>query len=392
MTASRYFRPGLLSGLRHHGHHLFFAICLLSLTSLLAWWTVFIHRAVLQEHQFLSEGLEFRGHTYALLLGHDSTRAPELGTYAPDERMEIVRFEGGNAPYVLPLRPFWPTLAIRPRGDYLQSIERQFRRRSFMVIGEGSLLGFLILASSFMLYRLITVERRAARELLEFWARITHEIKTPITGLKAFLQTLKTQDLSREELQPFVDLALQQVERQQQLAQNILLGQRLEKGVRDLPLEPIRLDDFIRRLLDNHALLLSRCRVEFDPNDAAGLTVRADPNSLHVILDNLIDNALKYGGNQPRIQIRLEPAQREVLIRFRDHGQGFDPQLGTNIFEAYRRLSNELPEGKHGTGMGLYISRQLARKMSGDLEAASDGPGLGACFTLRLPVDQAAGR
>jgi len=261
-----------------------------------------------------------------------------------------------------------------------------------MVVGEGSLLGLLILASSFMLYRLISVERRAARELHEFWTRITHEIKTPITGVKAFLQTLKTRELSGEEIRSFADLALEQVERQQHLAQNVLIGQRLDRGARGLLREPIRLAEFVSRFLDSHALLLARCPVEFDPEEGSDLVVRADPNSLHVILDNLADNALKYGGVQPRIQIRLEARGKQVLMRFRDQGQGFGPRLAGNMFEAYRRLSDELPEGKHGTGMGLYISRQLARKMGGELEAASDGTGFGACFTLRLPRGQAAGR
>jgi signal transduction histidine kinase len=382
---------GLVRWLKSHGHHLFFVICLVSLTSLLAWWTVFIHNAVLQERRFLIEELEYRGRNYAFLMGYDP-QPPQPGTYGADERMEIVRFTGQHAPHLFPLRPNWPQLAIQPRGDYLQSIERRFRSRTIMVVGEGSLLGLLILVSSFMLYRLISVERRAARELNEFWARITHEIKTPITGVKAFLQTLKTRDLSPEEMRSFADLALEQVERQQHLAQNVLIGQRLEKGAGDLLREPIRLAEFVRRFLDSHALLLSRCRVEFEPEEGSDLVVRADPNSLHVILDNLADNALKYGGVQPSIQVRLEPRGEQVLIRFCDHGQGFDPRLAGNMFEAYKRLSDELPEGKHGTGMGLYISRQLVRKMGGDLEASSDGAGLGACFTVYLPRDQPAGR
>jgi len=371
--------------LKTHGHHLFFAICLLSLTSLLAWWTVFIHNAVSQEYRFLREGVEFRGRTYAFLLGHDVQRSPRTGVFPPDDRLEIVRFTGQPSPYQFRLTPYWSQFAIQARPEYLQEVERKHHRRSVMVIGEGSLLGLLILASSFMLYRLISVERRAARELREFWGRITHEIKTPITGLKAFLQTLKTQSLEQEQLQPLLDLALQQVERQQQLAQNILIGQRLEKGVRGVHLESIRLADFLARFLETHALLLSRCRVDFDRAAAGDLVARADPNSLHVILDNLADNALKYGGAQPHLQLGLEARGNQVLLQFRDHGQGFDPRLADNIFEAYRRLSDELPEGKHGAGMGLYISRQLARSMGGELTAASDGLGRGACFTLSLP-------
>ncbi len=370
-------------GLRRHLHHLFFAACLLSLASLFAWWTVFIYRAILQEHRFLTEEMEYRGRLYSLVL-KEQPGEPPLGAYPGDDRMEIVRSGDRQGRYMFPLAPRWPGLAIRPRADYLESIERRLRRRMVMIVGEGSLLGLLVLSSSFMLYRLISIERRTSRQMQEFWSRITHQIKTPITGLKAFLQTLKTHDIEREELQALIDMALAQVERQEQLAQNILMGQRLAKRFGDARLEPIRLADFVTRFLESHALLLSRCRVEFDPAGCADVTVAADPDSLHVVLDNLADNALKYGGEQPHLRIRLSVADGRAILEFRDHGQGFEPRFAGNIFEAYRRVGNELPEGKHGTGLGLYIARSLARAMGGDLEAASEGPGTGARFTLYL--------
>lgn len=359
------------------------------MASLLAWWTVFIRNAILQERRLLMEGLEARGRLHALLLGQDR-RQPRPGPCPGDADLEIVLLKNGNSPYLFPLEPGWPRFAVRPRVEYLDSVERRFRSRSIMVAGEGSLLALLVLASSFMLYRLISVERRTARELREFWSRITHEIKTPIAGLKAFLQTIKTHDLSREELRALVEMALPQVERQQQLAQNVLIGQRLEKGMRESALEPVRLSPFISRFFESHALLLSRCRVEFDPLEGADLVVKADPNALRVILDNLTDNALKYGGDWPHIQVRLAAEEKRVRVRFCDHGQGFDPRLAANVFEAYRRLHHELPEGRHGTGLGLYISRRLARAMGGELVAESEGPGRGACFTLFLERERAA--
>lgn len=359
------------------------------MASLIAWWTVFIRSAILQERRLLMEGLRARGRVQALVLGR-GREEPRPGPCPGDGDLEIVRWENGASPYLFRLEPDWPRFAVRPRAQYIQSVERRFRSRSVMVAGEGSLLAILVLASSFMLYRLISVERRTARELREFWSRITHEIKTPITGLKAFLQTLKTHELSREELRALVDMALQQVERQQQLAQNVLIGQRLEKGMRDFPLEAVRLSPFIARFIESHALLLSGCRVEFDPAEGAGLVVRADPNSLHVILDNLTDNALKYGGDRPHIRIRLLAEEKRVGMEFCDRGAGFDPRLAANVFEAYKRLSHELPEGRHGTGLGLYIARGLARAMGGELAAESAGPGRGACFTLFLRRERTA--
>ncbi len=377
--------------MKRHGPHLFFGLSLVSLTLLLTWWALFINRAVQQEYEFHRSSLEFRGKAFAFMLGHESQEAPPTGTYAPDDRFEVVPFTGELPPYAYRLLPYWGGYVIQPRPAYMAAIQKKFRSRSVMVIGEGGLLLLLILVSSFMLYRIIWLERRSAEELHEFWRRITHEIKTPITGLKAFLQTLKTQDLSREELQPLVDLALQEVERQQQLAQNILIGQRLDRDAMGLSLVDVRLAVFVRKYVRSHGLQLSEGDAQLTVQCADEVTVRADLDAVHVILDNLTDNALKYAGPDGRLQIEVHAGEVEAEITIADNGAGFDPGMAENIFEAYRRLTKELPAGKHGTGMGLYISRELARKMGGDLVAASDGPGRGARFTLVLPrVDTGA--
>ncbi len=116
-----------------------------------------------------------------------------------------------------------------------------------------------------------------------------------------------------------------------------------------------------------------------------GACVFADPDALRVIVDNLIDNALKYTQEKPlELDIRITETRKTLKLAFSDNGPGFDPKLTHNLFEAFRRLTPELPDGSHGTGMGLHISRQLARAMGGDLTAQSDGCGQGATFVLTL--------
>jgi signal transduction histidine kinase len=372
--------------LRRHGHHLVFGLCLASLALLLGWWTVFIRRAVLQEYDFHIANLKSEGRALALQIGHTRAGEPALGTYAGDDRFEIVPTDEEEHAGTIAFRlsPWWSDYTLRPRPAYLQEVEDRFRSRIFMVLGEGAFLAFLVLVSSFMLYRLIRLERRSAMELHEFWGRITHEIKTPITGIKTFLQTLKTHRLSEEELRPLVDLALDQVERQQQLAHNILIGQRLERDMIGLNLEPVELGGFLRKFLEGHGVNLAGREVRLSfacPEDVA---VLADPDAVHIILDNLVDNAIKYGGEALVLDIEVECDDDHAFIAFTDNGPGLDPRMVRNIFEAYRRLTDELPAGSHGTGMGLYISRKLARKMGGELTAFSEGPGRGTRFQLRL--------
>ncbi len=369
---------------KRHGHHLFFGLSLVSLALLLIWWTVFIRRAILQEYEIHRANLDFRSKAYASMLGYHHIEPLKPGTFLDDQRFEIVKHNRKTAPMESRIIPAHPDYVIRPRLTHLEEIEDRMNSRIFMVVGEGSLLSFLLLVSCVMLYRLIAVERRSVRELQEFWGRTTHEIKTPIAGLKTFLQTLKTHRFSQEELKPLVDLALEQVERQQQLAQNLLIGQRLGKETIGLALRDVNLPGFVRKYFQGHSLNLMDKKVNLNIGCDDDLIVRADLDALHVIMDNLIDNAIKYGGDDLRLEIEVGAAGGIAYITVADNGPGIDPAVIDNIFEAYRRLTDELPDGEHGSGMGLFISQKLARKMGGDLEAISEGRGCGSRFRLSL--------
>jgi signal transduction histidine kinase len=371
-----------------HAHHLLFVSSLLSLVALSSWWAVFLSRAVRQESYLNSESIRVSVTLHATMIGHVPGRAPQVGSFGPDPRLEVTRTPVPDSPYARTLEPFWPGLYLQPREEVVRTLEDKTRSRTFMVIGESSLLVLLLLVHSFMLYRLIRAERRSTAEVHELWSRVTHEIKTPIAGIKAFLQTLRDQQMSREDLRCYVDMALKQVDRQQQLAENILIGRRLSRSGGRFNMTIVGLREFTKRFLESHALLLSGCDLRFRSNGDGEIPVSADPDALRVVMGNLVDNAVKYtsaGSAQISIEIGREPGNW-ACWSLTDNGLGFDPAKTENLFQAYHRLARELPGSQHGTGMGLHISRQLARRMGGRLDAASEGPGTGAVFTLRLRV------
>jgi signal transduction histidine kinase len=344
---------------------------------------------VIQERYLKFESVRNSGTLHAVLMGHDPTQKPKPGPLGTDPRLEITTRPTYDKTLSWPLGPYWPDYYIQPLAQIVEGYEAETRSRSAMVIGESSFLGVLLLISSVMLYRLIWTERRSAREVREFWSRATHEIKTPITGLKAFLQTLRSQDLDREQLVVTVDMALRQVGRQQQLAENILMGQRLDRGGFRLNMTRLDLPDFLSRFMEDQAFLTTGAEVVLSRNGGNGdleknLCVEADPDALRAILSNVTDNAMKYGGDGVRLDVSVDTARRVARVIFSDNGPGFDPRQAKRLFDAYKRLTRELPSTSRGTGMGLYISRRLARRMGGDLTAASPGPGKGARFELTL--------
>lgn len=240
----------------------------------------------------------------------------------------------------------------------------------------------IILISSVFLYHSIQAERRTAREITEFWERTAHEIKTPITGIKAFLQNIRSQK-EYGEIAPYVDLALKQVERQEKLAENILSGYRLKS--RESPsVRSVNLVRFLEEYFKKSPISLTDARLTVDTGPQRDLEVQADLEALKVILDNLTDNAVKYAGPDLDLRVTVEPVGKDVMVEVRDRGPGFDPRRAENLFRAFEMLDEELTVKRRGTGMGLYISRSLAREMGGDLLAAGGGEQGGAVFRLIL--------
>jgi len=170
------------------------------------------------------------------------------------------------------------------------------------------------------------------------------------------------------------------------LAENLLVGQRIERQGLGLHARPIKLARFVREFIEEHRIILPDENISLQLNCPEDTAALADPDALRVILENLTDNALKYGGDNPHLTYALSLVDSHALVSVSDTGIGFAPGQAELIFDAYQRLTSEEPKGKHGTGMGLHLSRQLAGKMGGSLNASSEGEGKGASFIISLKV------
>jgi signal transduction histidine kinase len=369
---------------RQHAHHLVFVISIISLAALLTWWSVFIRNSIRDHRINELDKLELKLDYLALKLGLEGGAPPAAGILEEDNRFEIgscLSFRKRNGK---PLQPRWPDFCIRVHPDVLQRIEDESKSLNFMLLGESGLLLLIIFISSIFLYRFIQLERRTAREVKNFWERSAHEIKTPLTGIKAFLQNLKNREYRTEELLQYVDLALTQVEKQEQRAENVLSGYQLERQKRPPGLKGIALIPFLSEYFKKTVLHLTEANIQLRFEGLKSVMVKADEYRLGVILDNLVDNALKYGMPGLILEVSIREEKKRAVVAVKDNGPGFPSQLKENIFHAYRHASPDLPEGKRGAGIGLYISRQLARSMGGDLHAESRGPGKGAVFLISL--------
>jgi signal transduction histidine kinase len=253
-------------------------------------------------------------------------------------------------------------------------------RRNVMLVGESTLMALLLSGSLVVLY-LLAQRRKQQREDMEKLLQFTsHEFKTPVAGVKGLLQSLSLGSIPLEQRDELIRLGQQECDRLEHLAETILAYQRAmsrepREGV--LPIDAAR---FIADLLAHRARTASGSEVQVAIVDA--VQVLADRDGLRVILENLLDNAHKYGGGGVRLAAGVSDGRWRLDIS--DQGRGFDPQSAEKLFDLHNRGSGE--GVTHGAGLGLAIARQLARRMGGDIRAHSPGPGLGAVFTVTLAL------
>jgi two-component system CheB/CheR fusion protein len=182
-------------------------------------------------------------------------------------------------------------------------------------------------------------------------------------------------------------MGLKEIERLEHMVENVLISGRLRVERYQVDAGPLALRQILESFMEHrrHYLVGGRqsLRLLWEPPESE-LRVRGDPGALTVVLDNLVDNALKYGGESPEVTMRVRRAGSGVDVSVEDNGIGFDPGLANELFEPFHRAADARVGSHHGTGLGLSISAALVRSMGGRLSAESEGRGKGSRFIVRL--------
>jgi signal transduction histidine kinase len=258
-------------------------------------------------------------------------------------------------------------------------------RRNVMVVGESTLLALLLSGSLVVLF-LLAQRRKQQREDMEKLLQFTsHEFKTPVAGVKGLLQSLALGSIPEAQRAELIRLGQLECDRLEHLAETILAYQRAMARDPREGMQSLDAARFVADLLAHRARTSSGGDVELALVDA--VQVQADRDGLRVILENLLDNAQKYGGGHVRIAAGVSEGRWRLDIS--DQGRGFPPESAEKLFDPHNRGTGD--GVTHGAGLGLAIARALARRMGGDISARSAGPGQGAVFTVTLSLAPAAG-
>ncbi len=236
-------------------------------------------------------------------------------------------------------------------------------------------------------FRDVTRERRLEELRAQFVATISHELRTPLASLHGAAMTLleREHELTDQTRHDLLDMIGAQSKRLADLVEEILLTGQLDSGSLRVVTEPFDAEELVWSVA-----AAARLRVGDDTTIDVSIPavlpkVVGDPARTRQVLTNLMDNAIKYSPHGGRMQVGVEAGDGYARFTVRDEGLGIPLGEQKRIFEKFYRLDPDHRRGIGGSGLGLYISRELVRTMNGRIWVESD-PGKGATFTFELPL------
>ena len=211
---------------------------------------------------------------------------------------------------------------------------------------------------------------------------VSHNMRTPVAAIRAAAQALSQEDLAEEQRVLLRDAIVQETRRLGLRIDNVLETGRLEVESHGNSQVPVSLNDLVQASTEAAQGVIRLRKGSLDVDLEDGLSVLGDPRSLHLMLDNLVDNALTYAEDAPQIAVRMRRYGQHAHLVIVDQGMGFDPQEKARLFRRFQRGDS----GRHGSGLGLTLSRAIARGHGGDLHLHSAGVGRGAEAEVWLPL------
>jgi len=250
------------------------------------------------------------------------------------------------------------------------------------IIFFGVIIAGLVLNTIFLVREIRRNEQQDS-----FLNAVTHELKTPITSIRLYLETLERRQLDEGQRRNFYRVMLEDADRLLGTVEQVLKAGEV-RGKAEKNWEDVDFSALVREAVElarlRHALPPEA--LHFSSESPADILLLGNPVELRTMVANLLENAVKYSGQQREIVVEvLTPDMDTVLLRVKDNGVGIPRAELKRIFKRFYRVHSRATEQVKGTGLGLFIVRSIIRRHGGEVLAESPGEGLGSTFTVRLP-------
>lgn len=267
----------------------------------------------------------------------------------------------------------------------LDKINKDRQRKVSQYRGEGVIFLLVIIAGAYIVYRAVKKQLKISAEQQNFMMAITHELKTPIAVAQLNLETIQKRKLDDEQQQRLLQNTLYETTRLNTLCNNLLLSSQLEASGYQMTNAEL---DFTA-LVESCAVDMSRRFPNRQVNRSLEEQVIIDGDTLllQMLVNNLLENALKYSPKEKPVDISLQKTGSSIQLKVVDRGPGIDAAGKKKAFEKFHRLGNEATQRAKGTGLGLYLCKKIVKTHGGSI-TINDNPGGGSIFAVQLKASE----
>lgn len=277
-------------------------------------------------------------------------------------------------------------LSIAPVA--IERVQEARKRRVRMFVGEGSFFILLIIGGAITIHRALRRSREFEQRQQNFLAAVTHELKAPLASIRLFAETLASRQLPEEKRQECLERIGQDVDRLQEMIDDTLEAGVYSRRSFHPHLEERNLSQALRMYIDMYRGRAERAGLTLSTDIALHVHAEIDENHLRRAIGAIIENAIKYtqlsdaGG---KVHVSLTAQGHEAIIRVADDGVGIDPSDQKRVFERFYRAGDELTRRVRGSGLGLFLAREIVQNHGGRIRLESMGVGQGTTVEITLP-------
>lgn len=254
-----------------------------------------------------------------------------------------------------------------------------------MILGEGSVFIFIFVVGAYQLHKAINKEYKFHNQQKNFLLSVTHELKSPLASIKLYIETIIKRDLDKEHREAFLINSLKDIERLDDLVENMLLATKIDNKSYSFPKEEFNLSKLVEKVADRlqvHSCKSQTINLSVEPE----VYITGDKFALTSVVTNLVENAVKYSPDCAEVNVHLQKKGAGAVLSVADNGIGVADAEKSRIFDKFYRVGSEDTRKTKGTGLGLYIVKHVLDKHQAHIKVKNNHPS-GTIFEVTFNSD-----
>ncbi len=251
---------------------------------------------------------------------------------------------------------------------------------------SGLVLLICVLVGMYFVFIYLARQININRLYDSFIANFTHELKSPLASLQLYLETFRKRKVPEEKRKAFLDMMMKDIQRLKDLIDSILNISQIEQKKMAYQFRIHTADVLVKELVNRSREQFNLPREAITVSGSAPCRWKADREAMTLVFNNLIDNAMKYTPGEFTLTIQMMCTGKQFILKFVDRGIGIKTEDQKHIFEKFFRITNSHVPNIRGTGLGLYLVREIVKDHGGSISVHSAGLNKGSTFILEFPI------